>query len=147
MSTPNIRHMRNRKFSRLRHGKKLSSWLALQASRLSTTAAVVFRLLAVGFTAKQVETLQTDPDLANTVAPVISGTVAVGNTLTKTSDGTWSGLAPISYSYQWQRDGEDIASATGETYVIPEGGAGPYTCDVTAHSPVASLTVSSNALS
>lgn len=39
---------------------------------------------------------------SNTAAPQLSGTLQEGSTLTVTP-GTWSGTAPISYSYQWQR--------------------------------------------
>ncbi|HUL99166.1 MAG TPA: hypothetical protein VLU24_07075, partial [Mycobacterium sp.] len=38
---------------------------------------------------------------SNTVPPANSGTPAVGQVLTATT-GTWTGTAPISYSYQWQ---------------------------------------------
>jgi hypothetical protein len=41
-------------------------------------------------------------DPANTGLPKLSGTVAVGNVLT-TTNGTWSGTAPLTYTYQWQR--------------------------------------------
>ncbi len=36
------------------------------------------------------------------VAPVISGTAIVGQTLSSTT-GTWLGTLPITYSYQWKR--------------------------------------------
>ena len=39
----------------------------------------------------------------NTAVPVITGTAAVGQTLTFSSSGTWTGTAPISYAYTWQR--------------------------------------------
>ncbi len=38
----------------------------------------------------------------NTAPPVISGTTAVGSTLT-TTNGTFTGTAPLTYTYQWQR--------------------------------------------
>lgn len=50
--------------------------------------------------------------------PSISGTVAVGSTLTAKT-GTWtSGTA---YSYQWYADGKAISGATGATYVPSSG--------------------------
>lgn len=51
----------------------------------------------------------------NTVLPVISGTLAIGQTLT-TTDGTWSGSP--SFTYQWKRDGVNIGGATANTYVL-----------------------------
>jgi hypothetical protein len=39
---------------------------------------------------------------ANTKAPTLSGTAQLGSSLTVNS-GTWSGTAPISYDYTWQR--------------------------------------------
>jgi len=64
----------------------------------------------------------------NTVAPAVSGTVKVYNTLTTTS-GTW--LKSPTLTYQWQRsvDGvlwNNIASATNTTYVIAVDDIGFY---------------------
>jgi hypothetical protein len=54
----------------------------------------------------------------NTIAPVISGTALVGNTLTSTS-GTWtSDTGVISFGYQWTRDNVDIVGATSSTYTL-----------------------------
>jgi hypothetical protein len=50
---------------------------------------------------------------ANITTPSISGTPANGSTLTVTN-GVWSG--PGVTTGQWQRDGVDIAGATGSTY-------------------------------
>src|SRR4051794_25465829 len=41
---------------------------------------------------------------ANTTPPAVSGTPAVGSTLSA-STGSWTGTAPITYSYQWRRCG------------------------------------------
>ena len=54
----------------------------------------------------------------NVVAPVISGTALVGNTLTSTT-GTWtSDTGVIGYLYQWTRDGINISGATNNTYTL-----------------------------
>lgn len=52
----------------------------------------------------------------NTVAPAISGTIIVGQTLT-TTNGTWTG-SPTGYSYQWLRGGVNISGATSNTYLL-----------------------------
>ena len=67
----------------------------------------------------------------NTVAPVVSGTATVGQTLS-TTNGTWTGTAPITFTYQWQRAGANISLATSSTYTLVAADAG-YTirCVVT----------------
>lgn len=59
----------------------------------------------------------------NIVAPSISGTFTVGQTLTL-SDGTWDGFPTIAFSRQWLRDGAPIAGATGSTYVLVDADTG-----------------------
>jgi hypothetical protein len=60
---------------------------------------------------------------ANTVPPAITGTPRDGETLTA-AEGTWTGTAPLTYSYQWQLcdRGEltcdDIPDATAATYTL-----------------------------
>ena len=54
--------------------------------------------------------------LSGTVAPVISGTTALGSTLTA-SAGSWSPV-PDSVTYQWLRDGSAIAGATAASYTL-----------------------------
>jgi acid phosphatase type 7 len=59
----------------------------------------------------------------NTSPPTISGSAVVNQTLSA-SPGTWSGTAPITYSYQWRRcdntgvNCADVPGATGATYVL-----------------------------
>lgn len=70
----------------------------------------------------------------NSAVPTISGTVAVGETLTS-STGTWS-PTPTSYAYQWQRVNAttvDISGATQSTYVVTALDVGHYLrCEVIA---------------
>jgi hypothetical protein len=67
----------------------------------------------------------------NTIAPVISGTAEIAQTLTCTT-GTWSG-SPTSYAYQWTRDGADIGGATASTYATVVADADKdIRCEVTA---------------
>lgn len=68
----------------------------------------------------------------NTVLPAISGTVNIGYTLTS-STGTWTGTAPIAYTYVWKRAGVAIGGATNSTYVLTETDSGQaITVTVTA---------------
>jgi len=52
----------------------------------------------------------------NSVAPAITGTATVGQTLSL-STGTWSNT-PDAYARIWKRNGVVIAGATGATYVL-----------------------------
>ena len=64
---------------------------------------------------------------SNTSAPVVTGTAQQGNTLTASS-GTWTGTAPIDYTYQWQDCSSgactNISGATSTTYVLQSSDVG-----------------------
>lgn len=57
----------------------------------------------------------------NSAVPVISGTAAVGATLTATT-GTWSG-SPSSYAYTWKRAGTVIPNTIGNACLVPPNAA------------------------
>lgn len=82
----------------------------------------------------------------NTVAPVVSGTATVGQTLS-TTNGTWTAAPAItSFTYQWQRNSVNISGATSSTYVLVAADIGTQVrCVVTAINPVGSTSANSNA--
>src|SRR5206468_3009294 len=66
---------------------------------------------------------------SNQSLPVLSGSPVVGQTLSA-SAGSWSGTAPITYTYQWQGCDSSggscvaISGATGASYVVASGDLG-----------------------
>lgn len=65
----------------------------------------------------------------NSALPTISGTAQTGHTL-NAANGTWSGTAPIAYTYEWQRCNSSgsscgsIGGATNQNYVASSGDIG-----------------------
>jgi hypothetical protein len=57
----------------------------------------------------------------NSVLPVVSGLAQVGSVLS-VSDGSWSGSAPLSFAYRWQRCAGgscvDVGGAVGSSYAV-----------------------------
>ena len=81
----------------------------------------------------------------NTVLPMITGTVEVDGVL-YVSTGTWTGTAPITYTYVWETSDDEITwSALGNTtnsYTIIAGNeALKYRVNVTATNAVTGVTV------
>jgi DNA-binding beta-propeller fold protein YncE len=82
----------------------------------------------------------------NTVAPKITGTPKVGKTLT-CNKGTWTGSLPITYKYQWLRNGSPIAGATAATYVAKAADQNKFiSCRVTAKNVAGQATKTSAAV-
>lgn len=99
-----------------------------RAGRLAGAAALAISVALV--TAASSSAL-TAPTPANTSAPTLSGTPAVGQTLT-CAPGTWSGN-PSGFSYSWLRNGVPIAGQSGSTYVVQSADQGhSISCAVTA---------------
>ena len=83
---------------------------------------------------------------SNTTLPAVSGPPAVGQTLS-CSNGSWTGIATISYAYKWLRDGGTIAGPSGNTYVLQAADQGHgVACEVTASNPSGHATATSNTL-
>lgn len=96
-----------------------ASHRARQRFRLATTATAMFCLLAlaVGAGTGSAEPQRTAVAPSNTSPPTISGAQRVGQTLTG-NPGSWSGTAPITFSYQWIRCNSQVANCSpiaGET--------------------------------
>ena len=84
------------------------------------------------------------PPPANTVAPAVTGTATIGQTLT-TTNGTWTGVATPTYARQWFRGNHPIAGATALTYVLVSADQGYNVfCRVTATDANGSATADSN---
>jgi hypothetical protein len=84
----------------------------------------------------------------NTIAPVISGTATIGQTLSSTT-GTWTSDTGVTgYLYQWYRGATLITGATNNTYVLVLADvAFDITCQVAAtDTDGTSAYVSSNAI-
>ena len=83
---------------------------------------------------------------ANTAAPTIAGTSAVGATLTCTP-GAWTGLPTPVVSHHWQADSIDIVGATALTYLVTIENAGQHiTCVERASNIAGSITQASNSI-
>jgi Cutinase len=83
----------------------------------------------------------------NVSLPTISGSARVWQTLS-CAQGSWTGNLPLTFAYQWRRDGAAISGATGSTYVVEEADAGhTLTCEVIATNGVGSTHVTSTGVS
>ncbi len=82
----------------------------------------------------------------DTAAPVVSGTPAVGRTLS-CATGTWTGSPTLSYSHAWLRNGSAIPGAAASTYVVQTADQGTgLACRVTATNKSGSAAAVSNTL-
>jgi hypothetical protein len=63
----------------------------------------------------------------------------IGSTVNVTT-GTWNG-SPVSYAYQWKKDGTNVGGALAASYTLVSGDpTHSFTCTVTATNPAGSST-------
>ncbi len=105
-------------------------------------AIALFGVLLLGPSlAEGIVSTPSAPAPVNTVAPALSGTPAVGQTLT-CSPGSWVNN-PTGYSYTWLRSGSAIAGQTGNTYLVQAADQGhSISCQVTAGNGGGNYTIS-----
>ena len=84
---------------------------------------------------------------ANITAPFIRNLIyIIGDTIT-VEIGTWSGTAPITYTFQWKRNGINIIGETTQFYIAQLSDVGQtITCEVTATNIVGSSNAISNSI-
>lgn len=104
--------------------RKTVGMMLLAALVVLATAAVI------GYLPSPVTAAQAQYGPTNTAAPTISDTTPQsGQTLTA-ANGTWTGDAPITFTYQWQRCNASgascvaIAGATAQTYTVQAADVG-----------------------
>jgi hypothetical protein len=111
-------------------------WAAVSRARLMITAVVVVIAVASAVIATAVAAAPTLP--RNTLAPEVVGGSAVGELLS-CGAGSWENVSSTPahsspFSYQWDRNGIPIPSASGDTYrATAEDRGGLISCVVTAY--------------
>jgi hypothetical protein len=84
---------------------------------------------------------------ANIQPPIIDGKALVGALLKVIDDGTWTGTLPITFTYQWKRNGTNIIGETNSDYTTVLADLGQtITCEVTATNIVGSVSQISNSI-
>lgn len=95
------------------------------------------------------ENQQTNAGIApvNTIAPKIDGAAIVNAKIDVIDNGTWTGDLPITYTYQWKKNGIDIIGETNNQYTTVMDDLGKsITCVVTATNIAGSASATSNSI-
>lgn len=83
----------------------------------------------------------------NTILPKIDGNDIVNSKLEVINNGTWTSITPITYTYQWKRNGINIKGEINNQYttVLADFGT-KISCEVTATNVISSSSVMSNSI-
>jgi hypothetical protein len=83
----------------------------------------------------------------NTSPPIIVGKNLVAALIDIDDDGTWTGTLPITFTYQWKRNGTNIIGETNTNYTTVLADLGQtITCEVTATNILGSASQISNSI-
>jgi hypothetical protein len=83
----------------------------------------------------------------NTSPPIIVGKNLVAALIDIDDDGTWTGTLPITFTYQWKRNGTNIIGETNSNYTTVLADLGQtITCEVTATNILGSASQISNSI-
>jgi hypothetical protein len=122
----------------------LGSLVVASASSGTPSISITFSHAATSRTNNRNISMVVGVVVANSVAPVISGTNTPGSTLT-TTDGTWTGTLAPTFTYQWYNEVSPISGETGASYVVSLSDVGSgITCKVTGTNVFNSVTADSN---
>jgi hypothetical protein len=145
--TPHIKHFRKGVDHRTRRSKHFKNWLNVVATEIGATFNQAYAALAKVHDARLLGELAVSAkEPANTVAPAVTGTATIGNTLT-CSTGTWTGTPTPTYTYQWYSGGLEVVGATANTYVVRAADSlHTVLCQVTATNSLGSVSHNSNSV-
>ena len=123
-----------------------STYILVEADNAAAITCVVTATNAAGSTAATSNTITVQNAAPiNTVAPVISGSTALGGVLSSTT-GTWSGIPTITFAYQWKRGATNIGTNANTYTLVAADSAAAITCVVTATNTLGSSSATSNTI-
>ena len=123
-----------------------STYILVEADNAAAITCVVTAINAAGSTSATSNTITVENAAPiNTVAPVISGSTALGGVLSSTT-GTWSGIPTITFAYQWKRGATNIGTNANTYTLVAADSAAAITCVVTATNTLGSSSATSNTI-
>ena len=123
-----------------------STYILVGADNASAITCVVTATNAAGSSSATSNTITVaNAAPVNTLAPVISGSTALGGVLSSTT-GTWSGIPTITYAYQWKRGATNIGTNSSTYTLVAADSAAAITCVVTATNSLGSSSATSNTI-